>query len=356
MWIYLVNLLMITAVMWFFRKKKNWSYILAFTDLFILAAIRSMDVGRDNGSYERIFNYVRKGYITLSNAKGYEKGYIFLNQLVCKIHGNIRLLLIVVAFLSLIGVFYYIKKNAIYPWISLYIYICMMYYQQNLTIWRQAIAVNIVLIAYCRLQEKHYVQFVLLIVLAVLFHRSAILALAPLMLQKIRLTKKQVFLFVLLFAIVYGFRNQIVQLAFSLHINRLAIYMDAVVSNEGYSQLILYCAMLVFAVYSVLAYYRNIKLQRIKQDGELEVRLQQSIILGILMVGMQLVATYFSTLARAGLYFSVPFVLLLPNFLNCFSQKLNRKIIRYLMYAAFLVFYVFLMRKDNSFYYTMWNG
>jgi hypothetical protein len=341
--------------MWWFRKKQNLALALGFADLFVMAAIRSMDIGRDNGSYEKIFQKVSRGDITLSNTNGYEWGYIFLNQLVGRMHGEIRTLLVVVSFLFLFGVFYYVKKNAIYPWISIYFYICMYYYQQSFTIWRQALAISIVLFAYIQLEERKYIRYFLLVLLAALFHRSALLALAPFLVQYIKITKKWMLFLIGMFAVVYGFRNQIVQLAFTLQIQRLSMYMDSVVSEEGYEQLIMYSAMLLFVIYSALSYYSNVKHQRMKKDGALELRLHQSVTLGILMVGTQLLATYFSLLTRAGLFFSVPFVLLLPNTFNCYSDKWNRKFFRYVLYVVFLLFYLYMMISGDDVYYTMWH-
>ena len=172
---YIVNLFFISLTAYVLRKNKRLMYSVIFIWLFTLGALRGEGVGADYYGYKSYFEIFSK-LKWFSSYASIERGYILLNKIISIFTDNYQWLLVVCSFLSLIGVIYFVKKQAFFPIVSIWLYISMGYYQATFTRLRQAIAISVVLIAYKYAQEKKFWKFILLIILASLFHRTALIA------------------------------------------------------------------------------------------------------------------------------------------------------------------------------------
>lgn len=352
---YIIILAIEVMTMWLLRDKPKKAFLIGFLELFVFAAVRGIEIGLDNDSYQSIFSLIKSGYINQKQLRTYERGYVFLNQVVDFLGGEFRTLLVVVSLLSLIGAFYYTKAYSKYPWISIFLYICMGYYELSFTIWRQIIAVSFVLIAYAMQKDGKKWRYLLMIILAFLFHRSAILALLPFLASKLRITKKTILFGVISVGALYLLRNYIVQLVFALGISRMYMYAGNTIAGEGYVLLLIYVVLFFFIYYARNIYVTSVRSGIREKDEQIETCLRQIIPLSIFTLGMQVLSTLFSLLYRAGLYFSVPLILLLPNLLDCFGNYNNKKIVKATFYICFFLFFLLNLYNNNSSYNTMWS-
>lgn len=153
------------------NKNKRLLSILFFA-LFVFSAIR-YDYGNDYASYLRWFNYIKS---TGSNPFGEQILYTFLN----KISPSFNFLLTIVSGFYLYTVYRLIKNNVSdnYIGVSFLIFLINPYlFLMNLSAIRQSIAIALFIIAVYFSKKRKIIPYIVLILLATLFHKSAIILL-----------------------------------------------------------------------------------------------------------------------------------------------------------------------------------
>lgn len=148
--------------------------------LFIMIAFRSQYVGA--GDSQRYFiNWLYLQDLPRTALPDYlhnsemEQGYLFSIWVLSHIFKSPQYLFVVTGVLFAVSVCIFIYKNSDDPCISFVMFICLGLYTFMVQGLRQAIAMSICLFAYEYVKRKKPVRFILLVLFATLFHRSAIL-------------------------------------------------------------------------------------------------------------------------------------------------------------------------------------
>lgn len=145
--------------------------VIPFIILFLFSAVR-YQYGNDYNSYLRRFNLIKIGV----DSSNIENGYEFLN----KIFPNFYLLIVALSFFYIAVIYWLIKNNVKkeYIWISIFIFCVNPYlFLINLSALRQCIAICLFVIATEHIIKKNLVKYIAIILLAGLFHQSALLLL-----------------------------------------------------------------------------------------------------------------------------------------------------------------------------------
>lgn len=178
--------------LWGENRSRKYFLLFSFVSIFLIYALRSYTVGRDVPGYRRIYLDVLNHPFSDFDYVYFEKGYQLLSK-ICGFSGvSWQVFLSIVSALILIPIYVFIKKYSKNVFLSTLIFVCYMYFEFNLTAIRQAIGASICLIAYMVLLEtKHkkyfaYIEYVLIVTIAVYFHKSAFAAyfLLPILLIK----------------------------------------------------------------------------------------------------------------------------------------------------------------------------
>lgn len=168
----MVHIIFIFSVIFAFSKYKNTRLVdLGFFIVAAFAALR-YDYGNDYNSYKRTYEAVQGGIETVNK----EPLYIFLN----KITPSFYMLTAITALFFVWVVYRLVKKQlvGIYQGMALLIFIVNPYlFLMNLSAIRQCLAMCIFIIAIKYIQERKAVKYILLILLASLFHTSALVLL-----------------------------------------------------------------------------------------------------------------------------------------------------------------------------------
>lgn len=166
----MIHLFIVThSLLGVLSKNKKMISILFFS-LFLFAVLR-YGFGNDFFSYLEWFEYIKS---TGETPYGTQILFTFLN----KICPNFTLLLAITSGFYLYGVCYLIKNNvnAKYSGLSFLIFLINPYlFLMNLSAIRQSIAIAIFVFAIRFAKERKIVPYILLIVVACLFHKSAII-------------------------------------------------------------------------------------------------------------------------------------------------------------------------------------
>lgn len=150
----------------------------------VFASLRDHTVGVDyDYTYAPFFQQVCDGgwSFLISDANGYrvEPGYSLLNYLVSLISHDVRVLMFVIAILSVTLTAVLLYKYCTIPWLGMSIFILFGFYGNTLSFIRQSIAIAIFMFSIPYLCKKKIwpsiVPYLLIVLLAASFHKSILI-------------------------------------------------------------------------------------------------------------------------------------------------------------------------------------
>lgn len=182
----------------------------SFFLLTFLNGFRGLEVGNDTPMYVRYFN-------TLSGLKSikmynwrFEFGYRLYNCLISQFFRNAHALLLVSAIVTMVLLFKAFKKVSPIPVYSVTFFLAAAMYYNTYNMIRQYLAMVICVQALLFLMEKKRFKFVILTVIAGLFHTTAFLVLVCLLFSLIPYNKNRRYVYVVIGLIVTVFFSSLV--------------------------------------------------------------------------------------------------------------------------------------------------
>ena len=162
------------------------------------------------------------------------------------IGGNFQFFLFIVALMSIIpiAVLYYKKSENVILTIALFMVVAP--FSMFFSGLRQSIAMGIIIFAFKYIQDKKVIKYIICVIIAMYFHKSAMFCLIFYPVYHAKITKKWLYIIIPTMIITYVFNKQI--FSFLLHIYN-PIYEDNygfVTSTGQYSILIL---LILFIIY-----------------------------------------------------------------------------------------------------------
>lgn len=186
--VYIILLITVIILSRIIEKKadKKTGKVVAFILLLILslaAGARSLNVGWDASKYVKStffrLDYFDGDYLKFMASTTVEFGFSLYSYLIYHIFPNVHALLFGYSFLTSLCVFIFaFKEREKLKLSSVIIIYYLTLYLISYNIIRQSISVALVLLSIPYLKEKKYFKCLILTVLSILFHKSAILALA----------------------------------------------------------------------------------------------------------------------------------------------------------------------------------
>lgn len=161
--------------------------------IFILIFGLRFNVGVDWGIYERYF------YGEMSN--NYEIGFSVLNKIIYDLFGNFNVLVLIIFIFTTIIQLIAIREFTEYENLGLVTWLGMGFL--SFGILRQSIAISIILIALIFLSKKKLKSYIIAVLIATLFHSSAIaiLIFTPILIKN--MTKKKAILIIVISILIY---------------------------------------------------------------------------------------------------------------------------------------------------------
>lgn len=198
-------------------KLSKFLSLIAIVTLSLFAAVRGLTVGTDiniygyryfhsAGYYPNIFSYI--------NFYESEHLYFALNYIVYSLTQNIHVLFFVFQFFIALVVYniaYKEKENGA-MWLYVFSYL-MLWFNSSLNILRQSMAIFVILYAFRYIENKKYFKYIIFVLIASLFHKSALLCLAFPILSMLSNSKRQkmyLTLIVVATLIVYNYLDYII--------------------------------------------------------------------------------------------------------------------------------------------------
>lgn len=147
-----------------------------FLYIYLLCALRSSSVGRDVPGYEAVYTLTQSLSWSTWQYAFNELGYIFLMKICVLLGLSFQWFMAIVYAIIIYPVYLFIKRYSDNYGLSSLIFVCFQFLNFDLSGIRQALAMSLVLIGYIILIESKkfpLLKFVILIVIATLFHKGA---------------------------------------------------------------------------------------------------------------------------------------------------------------------------------------
>lgn len=173
------------AALWYDDQRRFLAgSILAVLPPILIAGLRDSTVGTDMELYiVPIFNGIASnGQNLMEFIDSYpdiEIGYLFINYVIAQLTDQPFFLLLSIHILIIIPLYITAMKWREYLSPALFMFIFyMIFFQESLSIVRQSIALSFSMLAFTFFWEKRYIQYFLFMVIAFLFHQTAVIALS----------------------------------------------------------------------------------------------------------------------------------------------------------------------------------
>lgn len=193
--------------------------IISVLILCLLAGLRDVSIGTDVNIYvkplfENAINAESfQSYISENNEYT-ENAYLVFTFICAKLTTNINVFLFIIQLLIIVPVYYaiYLRRKEAPMWLSLLIYLTLMY-NVSFNLVRQCIAMSFIFLSYSLLEKNKRISTVICIILAFLFHKSALIAICTYVIILIYKSNKlnksckkkiiRAILFLILFSVIF---------------------------------------------------------------------------------------------------------------------------------------------------------
>lgn len=334
----------VPAVLAFYNsqiRKKTFSKHNIVIDSFffiwlLLLLFRSIEVGCDLPVYQYHFqNYAQMSWLQILDKvwrEGSELSYIAISKILSYFTGNFQWIMISCACISVIPIWKLYRNEKYFGFLIVVLFINIAPFSMYFSGLRQAMAMAFVAPCYRYCKEKNIKKYLLMILLAYLFHRSALVLLLMYPTYHMRL-KTQLHMFYLLPAVglVYVFNMPIFHFIMLFMGDYAEEYADGIKTTGAYAVLLLLAVLLV---YSFLIPDPN------KLDDD-TVGLRNLL---ILCVFLQTFSGVHSIAMRMNYYYLLFIPILIPRIIVCGNPK-YRTLIKVSIVCMILFFTVYYFYK-----------
>ena len=334
MFTYIIVILFAILLSSFYKKDDNSKSIiflfLSFLVLFLFSGLR-YNIGYDYSyTYVRLYNYLAMGY----EISHYEPLFLLLNKFVFLVFDNVDFVFLISSFLTIGIVYLAIKKQSSIVPLSIFLLIGSRFYFYSFTQVRQYIAIAIFLYAIKYIETKNIKKYMILIIIASLFHKLALAYIPIYFLSNIRLTKKKYITLSILSILVGGL---FIPLYSNLATHFFADYNFISINPDSISSVFIIIALFVWIL--TIFYYDNIK----------ENNYNNIYIIMQLVLMFMIFSTYKITDSyRIVALFSYHTIFLIPNLIKSIKIKDMKFIVLFLIVLLYSFSAILYLKNDTS--------
>lgn len=374
MWLYvgLIGMYVSLAVIerWVIRKNmynpqnlKAWNTFLVFP-IWFLMSFRAETVGTDTPVYQYLFVNIAQlpigqCFLTLSMEKGFISLMYILSHLGCSFH----VFQVLVSTITCLLIALYIYRYSVNYALSWYFFIVLLFLARSMNICRQMLAVSLSVIAFQYLIDKKFFRFTISCIFIFFIHRTAVLQLCVLPIIFIKKERYRYFFVALLCCVVYFFFYDIMELfirivgKYDYLIGSKYMCVDGNVAQ--YINILLATVMCGWYCLSTkkAALLSTIFLKKSIAGEKYEVKVWEAYLMLALICSF--IGLRFGLADRAALYFTLSFIVVLPNLLH--KERLNERILLSIGLVAITgVYFIAVMLLRNNWhsivpYMTWWT-
>jgi transmembrane protein EpsG len=306
---------------------KAFAFI-SFLILWVISGIR-YGVGTDFYDY---YTYLSR--IDIVDIRNNEFGIWLLGSIVNNFTNDGQMFIFITSFIITFFIFYTIYKNSAYPEVSILLFFGLGMYFTSLNIIRQYLAISIVFYSINFLFNKKIFIYIISVLIATMFHFSAIIALVFIVITKLRKSPlmSRLSIFLALMSVLLFYDKVLV---FFIP-DQYNDYVNTRYINEG-SNYIFFILYLLITI--VLHIFR-------KQLIILDSKNEYYLILLFIGMGITLLGTQSLIINRFANYFTVISILVLVDLIKIVKEK-NLRVITYLGLVSISLLGMYLFMNRN---------
>lgn len=305
------------------------------TYLFLLCS-RDISIGVDTKHYVKTFELLSQ--VNWTSAFGLdngEAGFVFLEKVIA-FFGGTRLFISVVAIITVLPVMFLYKNEAEGSMICISFFLISLLFEMFFSGMRQGIAIGLAVPAYYMTKKRKIISFVLIVILACLFHKSAILIVLIYPIYHAKITRKWLWFIVPLFAAGMIYRAHLLDIIFQIAGDEYSYKYSYLTGSSGQIGLMI--------LFILLAIYSYIMLDETRA-GEEEIGLRNILMLAAFI---HLFTPLNPTISRINYYF----ILFIPVAISRINKRCNERLYQIQKVASFImpvffIAYFFLMKSDS---------
>ncbi len=310
------------------KRRRNAIIISVFFAIFLaLLIFRSESVGIDNKNYKHMFEMYKN--VKLDKVFDYstEGGYILINKLARFIYDDYRTVIVLVALISLIPVAIMYIKESESPSLTVAVFMAVAPFSMYFSGLRQVVAISFGVLAYYCTKNKKLILFVITVLIATLFHQSAVVLFFMYPIYHLKIDHKKLIFTIPVAVVVYIFNEPLLRY--------IQTYFDEKYQYE-ITQTGAITMILVIAVLLLVCYW-------IPNESELDEQTRglRSILFFVLLI--QCFAPINSVAMRMNYYYLILVPILIPRILNRSKYKYGQiaKLIGVAMTVLFVADYFY---------------
>jgi len=321
-------------------KRQKVFLIIAVSILFLLVALRDESMGNDTIKYLDLYSKCAKEKWNMHIFGGYyEPGYLVFNILLSYISPSRRFFMVIMSFLFNVAVYRFIKNNSKNYLLSILAYIGLLFFYSSMTMMRQFLAMSLVLESIRFAQEKKLIPFIIIIILALTMHSTAILAIMIYPIFNIKYKPNRVLIILASSVVATLFIGSIYTTLMAV-LGRNSYYVLRIGNSENIT------SVTNFTIYSII----NILLIRSIKNNKPTTSKNTTpyIYSATASSAISIMATRMNILSRADDYYSILLIAGIPNMIEELHKKRNKKTAK-LLFITFLIAFsstIIIMRPE----------
>ena len=333
MTIYLLNYFLLILYMIFFFQIKNQKiksvlFIVAVIQLILLQGLRSPYLGNDMPFYWFYYNKQLPYSITNLSFSNFEILFKVLTKVISSITLDKHIYLVIISFLSTVPISIVIYKKSKNPILSLLLFLSFGFYNFNFSGLRQAIAFAIVFYSFLFIIDRKLIKFIISIVIASLFHSSALVFIPAYFLFDFKITKFKIILMIFIDVFIYIFKVPIFGF-----INSFFYEEYGMVLSDSYLWMIMCLSILMIC----LLFYK-----KISSDNK-------SILYNLVIIGtaIMLLSPIANNILRVANYYFMFIILLIPEVISYIKSNKNGLLVNLMTIIFSISLYIYLLLVDS---------
>ena len=311
-----------------------------FMLLLLLAVIRDETVGTDYNTYITIFkSFLDLDYDNITDNYYVSKGeflFVVLGYLI-KLIFNDYIYMVLVAYLIILLLTYrFILKYSNELLLSGFLFFSFSFYNMSLNILRQYIAAAIVLKSIDYI-DKSFKKFFLCLLVGMAFHKTAILFIVVYpVLKFVKDIRVSCVCLLLISGVIALLSEQFVHI-----IGDVANYGTkyTTMGSEAEIDLKIFINALLFLAFFCYS----------KQFQSKDINANKWIAMSAITLGLNFSAVFFHYINRTFLYFMIPEVVAIPNFIKTFDSKIIRYTLELMVVVIFSIYYLYLVSNTTCY-------
>lgn len=312
--------------------------------LIVISAFR-FEVGTDYDTYREAIVLFKTGYNP--SWLNYEPGFIWLNKILANYTEHGQLLIITTAIITLTLFFIAINKHSVNSLHSWFLFFSLYLYFSSFNIIRQFIAIGIFLVFINSFLERNLKQCICVIIIASLFHTTALLLIPFYFFLNIKMRKRNIAA-IFLFSIVGILLINRILYRFFLLFPKYALYKEAKGGGSAYN--ICFLLLTLAALIYIKEKHWNIKKDSKKLDFYIS-----SCVFALIITMFSFRVVFF---ARASFYFFGILLFSVPYCWKTMKKTLEGLIYKYGSIVFSILIFIHYLRNNVAGVepYKLWDG